>query len=46
MAMPEFRAMKRRPMLIDTARGGLVDEADLVREIAHIWVKCHKYCFL
>ncbi|HEX5640668.1 MAG TPA: NAD(P)-dependent oxidoreductase [Burkholderiaceae bacterium] len=61
IAMPEFRAMERRPMLIDTARGGLVDEAglvrafdeglisgadfDAVREIAHIWVECHKYCF-
>ncbi|MGF1641738.1 MAG: D-2-hydroxyacid dehydrogenase [Rhodospirillales bacterium] len=30
IAMPEFRAMGRRPLLINTARGGLVDEADLV----------------
>ena len=28
IAMPEFRAMQRRPLLINTARGGLVDEAD------------------
>lgn len=30
IAMPEFRAMQRRPLLINTARGGLVNEADLV----------------
>jgi glycerate dehydrogenase len=30
IAMPEFQAMKRRPLLINTARGGLVNEADLV----------------
>ena len=29
IAMPEFRAMKQRPLLMNTARGGLVDEADL-----------------
>ena len=28
IAMPEFEAMKRRPLLINTARGGLVNEAD------------------
>lgn len=30
IATPEFRQMKRRPILINTARGGLVHEADLV----------------
>jgi glycerate dehydrogenase len=30
IALPEFRAMERRPLLINTARGGLVNEADLV----------------
>jgi glycerate dehydrogenase len=30
IAMAEFRAMKRRPLLINTARGGLVNETDLV----------------
>lgn len=29
IAMAEFRAMRRRPLLINTARGGLVNEADL-----------------
>ncbi|MGN6580122.1 MAG: D-2-hydroxyacid dehydrogenase [Bordetella sp.] len=33
IAMPEFRKMQRRPILINTARGGLVDEADLVRAL-------------
>lgn len=33
IAMPEFRAMKRRPLVINTARGGLVDEEDLVRAL-------------
>ena len=33
LAMPEFEAMKRRPLIVNTARGGLVDEADLVRAL-------------
>ena len=33
IAMPEFRAMKRRPLLINTARGGLVDEGDLMQAL-------------
>jgi glycerate dehydrogenase len=33
IAMPEFRRMKKRPLLINTARGGLVVEADLVQAI-------------
>ena len=33
IAMPEFRAMRRKPLLVNTARGGLVDEADLVRAL-------------
>ena len=30
IALPEFRQMTRKPIIINTARGGLVDEKDLV----------------
>src|SRR3546814_4393373 len=33
IAMPEFRAMQRRPVLINTARGGLVDERDVIEAL-------------
>jgi len=33
IAMPEFRAMKRKPLIVNTARGGLVNEADLVEAL-------------
>jgi len=33
IAMPEFRKMKKRPLLINTARGGLVAEEDLVTAV-------------
>jgi glycerate dehydrogenase len=33
IAMPEFEAMRRRPLIVNTARGGLIDEADLVRAL-------------
>lgn len=33
IAMAEFRAMKRKPLIVNTARGGLVNETDLVRAL-------------
>ncbi|MEO1708739.1 MAG: D-2-hydroxyacid dehydrogenase [Pseudomonadota bacterium] len=30
IAMPEFRQMKRQPLIVNCSRGGLVNEADLV----------------
>jgi glycerate dehydrogenase len=33
LAMPEFKAMKRCPLIINTARGGLVNEADAVKAL-------------
>jgi len=33
VAMPEFRRMRQRPIIVNTARGGLVDEADLERAL-------------
>jgi glycerate dehydrogenase len=33
LAMEEFRAMRRKPLIINTARGGLVDEDALVRAL-------------
>ena len=33
LGMPEFRKMKKRPLLVNTARGGLVVEADVVQAL-------------
>lgn len=33
LSMAEFRVMRRRPLIINTARGGLVDEEALVRAL-------------
>ncbi len=33
IGMAEFRKMKRQPLVINTSRGGLVNEADLVRAL-------------
>jgi len=33
LAMPEFRRMKKRPLIINCGRGGLVDETDLVKAL-------------
>jgi glycerate dehydrogenase len=33
LALPEFRKMRRRPLVINASRGGLVHEADLVRAL-------------
>ncbi|MBO0664379.1 D-2-hydroxyacid dehydrogenase [Jiella sp. MQZ9-1] len=33
IAMPEFERMRKKPLIINTSRGGLVDEADLVKAL-------------
>ena len=37
IGMPEFRRMRRRPVLVNTARGGLVVEEDLERALDEGW---------
>jgi glycerate dehydrogenase len=38
IARAEFKAMKRRPLIINTARGGLVDERHLVEALDEGWI--------
>ncbi len=38
IAEPELRAMKRSALLINTARGGIVDESALVRALKEGWI--------
>ena len=38
IAEPELRVMKRSALLINTARGGIVDEAALVRALKEGWI--------
>lgn len=38
IGLDEFRKMKRAPLIINTSRGGLVDETDLVTALDEGWV--------
>ena len=38
IAEPELRAMKRSALLINTARGGIADEAALIRALTEGWI--------
>jgi len=38
LSTAEFRAMKKKPLIINTARGGLVDEAALVEALDEGWI--------
>ncbi|WP_244818357.1 D-2-hydroxyacid dehydrogenase [Caballeronia sp. Lep1P3] len=38
LSRAEFRAMKNKPLIINTARGGLVDEAALVEALDEGWI--------